>query len=455
MVAVADDLPFVRKRRRSLSGLIGALIMAMGLLILRSSGSADPPPEEVSSECDGNSNLHYIRDTSGEYGAENGTDWDNAYDGIPSTLQRGHSYYLADGSYGSYLVDDATSGTTQIYLCKASANDHGTDTGWSSTMGDGQAAFTKIDLTSSYITVDGAYGDGSTSAEGMSDPTTYGIKVNVPAGADSKGVEFDGAHLTAKHIAVQCHGATGDFEDFGFGDGPGDFSTVSYAWTDDCQISVKVTGGGDDVTVEHSYFGPHWSSAGHHGVQVMVQNNPIVRFNYFDFCDPQCIEPAGGQTDDMVGGQFYGNVAVDIAQTNGFLKGVANSAIIDTVMYNNTLVNSDGPLLIQNNGRAGVDHSSSGNVLYNNLVYNASGLFETGLGSAPTHDYNYSINSGDFGEANDQSGSSDPFVDLAGGDFHLTGHTNPGKTDLGSPYNVDLDGNTRTTWDRGAYEYVP
>jgi hypothetical protein len=50
--------------------------------------------------------------------------------------------------------------------------------------------------------------------------------------------------------------------------------------------------------------------------------------------------------------------------------------------------------------------------------------------------------------------SSAPFVGAATGDFHLTSST-PSGEDLGPPYNLDRDGNVRTTWTRGAYEYRP
>jgi hypothetical protein len=47
-----------------------------------------------------------------------------------------------------------------------------------------------------------------------------------------------------------------------------------------------------------------------------------------------------------------------------------------------------------------------------------------------------------------------PFVNASAGDYHLTADT-PAGEDLGAPYNVDKDGNARTTWTRGAYEYRP
>jgi PKD repeat protein len=44
------------------------------------------------------------------------------------------------------------------------------------------------------------------------------------------------------------------------------------------------------------------------------------------------------------------------------------------------------------------------------------------------------------------------FVNAAAGNFHLASNTTAG-ANLGSPYNVDPDGNTRKTWSLGAYEY--
>ena len=44
------------------------------------------------------------------------------------------------------------------------------------------------------------------------------------------------------------------------------------------------------------------------------------------------------------------------------------------------------------------------------------------------------------------------FVNATAGNFHLAANTTAG-VNLGSPYNIDPDGNTRTTWSLGAYEY--
>ena len=44
--------------------------------------------------------VFFIR--AGATGANNGSDWTNAYISLPTKLQRGATYYVADGSYGGY-----------------------------------------------------------------------------------------------------------------------------------------------------------------------------------------------------------------------------------------------------------------------------------------------------------------------------------------------------------------
>jgi hypothetical protein len=84
---------------------------------------------------------HYIctMETCGISG--DGSSWSSPLAELPVTLQRGHTYYVADGSYGSYTFDDPEQGEEYIYIKKAIESDHGMDTGWSSAYGDGQAVF--------------------------------------------------------------------------------------------------------------------------------------------------------------------------------------------------------------------------------------------------------------------------------------------------------------------------
>jgi hypothetical protein len=59
-------------------------------------------------------------------------------------LTRGDTYYIADGSYVTYIFDDVASGSLVITIKKATVADHGTETGWLDTYGDGQAVFADV-----------------------------------------------------------------------------------------------------------------------------------------------------------------------------------------------------------------------------------------------------------------------------------------------------------------------
>src|SRR5690242_6729684 len=79
---------------------------------------------------------HFVR--AGATGTGSGADWTNAcadFSGscAVSSLVRGDTYYVAAGTYASHTWNRAASGTSVITIKRATAADHGTDTGWSST----------------------------------------------------------------------------------------------------------------------------------------------------------------------------------------------------------------------------------------------------------------------------------------------------------------------------------
>src|SRR5262245_1738037 len=73
-------------------------------------------------------------------GSGDGSDWDNAkaWSDAPT---RGDTWLLADGDYEGKTLDVPESGATVITIKKATVDDHGPDSGWDDTRGDGQAAF--------------------------------------------------------------------------------------------------------------------------------------------------------------------------------------------------------------------------------------------------------------------------------------------------------------------------
>src|SRR3989344_8081335 len=96
--------------------------------------------------------THYVR--AGASG--NGSDWANAYCSLPSSLVRGDTYYIADGTYSGYSFNTPASGTQYITIKKAIESDHGTNAGWQSGYGDGQALFNSMwQISTGYLIVDG------------------------------------------------------------------------------------------------------------------------------------------------------------------------------------------------------------------------------------------------------------------------------------------------------------
>jgi len=132
-------------------------------------GPSDPPdsctPHAGGSCCDGGfsfspcpSENRYVRPGGG--GARDGSDWTNALDGLPASLNRGTVYWLGSGSFGSYDFDDPPSGEAGVTLRKATAAVHGTDTGWNSSFGSGQAVFGPLRFSTDRYTLDGGEPNG-------------------------------------------------------------------------------------------------------------------------------------------------------------------------------------------------------------------------------------------------------------------------------------------------------
>jgi hypothetical protein len=100
------------------------------------------------------STLRFVR--QGATGTGTGADWESALPSLPASLMRGLTYYIADGAYAAYTVNSAPSGTDSIRIKKATASDHGSDTGWLASYGDGTATFANLTIVSTaYVEVQG------------------------------------------------------------------------------------------------------------------------------------------------------------------------------------------------------------------------------------------------------------------------------------------------------------
>ena len=395
------------------------------------------------------------------HGNGSGSDWSNQAAWSALSFTRGNVYYLADGGYGGKTLSTAVSGTTLITIKKAIESDHGSGTGWSSAFGDGQAAFTgAINITTGYWMFDGQIGGGPGSWS-----SGFGFKITVTDDATALvevGRNTTANNVTVKHIEMIGKGSVstsggGDSND-AIAAWDADNLTVSYCYMHGigrCPFFMSPNG----FVAEYNYIGSYFASVAVHSevasIWAIGQSVGDCTFRYNLFAHSS---GTGGIMWDNSSNpsshlNFYGNVVYKPAgdswdNENGFLggwTGASGEQCRNFLVYNNTFINVDYLPL------STFPTVFSGNVVKNNLFYNCA---SPNFAVFPTHDYNHFINSGGtHSESNGTSATSgDPFVNYVGLDFRLSANTAAG-TNLGSPYNVDPLGATRTTWTRGAYEY--
>ena len=405
----------------------------------------------------------YIR--SGATGWDNGTNWTDAWTRLPATLNRGDTYYIADGIYGGYTFDDAESGTTHIYVKKAIASDHGNETGWDSAYGDGQATFGRIQFTTSYWEWNGQTRTTWKSGHGFKifQTGTYGI------GVEAQNI----GNLTIKYTEVYSQNPDSTGESCGgnikISHGFHDNITISYNYSHTKRGNLMEMGGVDNGLYEYNYLEYNGSDAICHGqaIQEQSSDNMIIRYNIIGDWEGTggIVVLSSGGASDSTNWDIYGNVFFrgddnpknrgDI--DNGVIAVINNKSAVDWRIHNNTIIN-----IYQNKAsiqmKSGVDQAHSNVVAYNNLWANSAGagLDEGTKCTNCESDYSYLMsNSSVYSENNSQTESWDAsiFTDYTNEDYTLAAATNAG---VATSFDTDLFGNTRGadgTWDRGAYEY--
>lgn len=431
-------------------------------------------------------------------GSASGADWSNKKQWSSLTPVRGDVYYLEDGAYAAKTLSTAASGTTLITIRKATVADHGSSTGWSDTMGDGQAVIANtLTLDSPYWVIDGAARSGIRSGYGIV-VDNYTSPIANANGSLRCGTtnpsQADGTIIRY----VEVHGSNNLNYSSGFADEgittpantggasqQTDGLTIEYCW-------IHETGG--------SNFGFRYSSA--HVVQycVIERNhssnaahaegfvlshtvNTTIRYNLISDIEGTGYIATPSGTHNTVGGLYvYGNVfETPTSPTRG---GVGDGivAIFDCdvtgglYFYNNTIVNfrdavtwPGGTTYNYTNpgfdiGIGNVNTSVDVLVCANNLWVSCDAP------ANPTLDPDSNIASFSWvnnavysttmftgtGVSGTQTIGTMPLTAWTSGDYTLTGATTAGTT-LSSPYATDPTGASRGadgTWDRGAYEYA-
>lgn len=463
----------------------------------------------ISSQIANAANQYILDGATGTYTTTQCDSWatNRACDSLPASLVRGDTYYIADGNYPGYTLDDTVDGTKVITIKKATAIDHGTDVGWNSAYGDGQAIFqypsavaaarVTINITRSFVIWDGVTGSGS-------DVNSYGFKVVIPSdfgtNSNSSGgyyglALYNTAGLTnviVRHTAVigpgykAClaktaeSGLTFNCANDGIW-GKAAMSTRSsnveiannYAssWVNNFNLY-----GFTDSTIHDNYFTSNTSGTYIHGQNgnldgtdnVSIYNNVFHNSNIYAMAFHGAYSFAGGYKYGNRNTKFYNNII------NG-MQGPYMSACVglgsyeaDTIwtsyFHHNTYLNvqcNSGAVYIGN-----LTDVANKSYAYNNLLYNVANPRMDNAGKtagAIVHDNNaYLACTGTISSADESTpkvGNEDPFVDAANGKYQLkTGSLpiNAGKA-LIATYSTDRDGVARPqggAWDIGAYEYL-
>lgn len=393
----------------------------------------------------------YIRDG----GSGDGSSWSSALDDLPTSFTRGNTYYVADGAYGGHDFTTAASGTTVITIKKATASDHGTETGWSSTYGDGVATFSaQLAFTTAYWVFNGATGGGPSAWD-----TGFGFEIT-ETGVATAAMYVTGNNVTASHFKITgCDCGNSDGGSTG-NDGiwiNSQGCTFSYAWINNVGRCPVLSRGGGNNIFEYLLIGHYYADDDPHGESWVVDQtsgSTTIRWSLIEH-----IHSTGGIMFDnnnnhahllhIYGNVFYKPSSHDWVGNNGVIGGWTGGNGEDCYgmrIYNNTFISMNVPAFT-----SFIDRSGDNNAR-NNLFYNCD---SPSFNDIQTHDYNHFINSGGaHSEANGTSAASgDPFTAFASRDFSLTANTTAGVA-LSSPYDVDMFGNTRSSWTRGAIEFT-
>ena len=403
-------------------------------------------------------------------GANNGSDWTNAYTRLPATLTRGDTYYLADGNYGSVVFNTPNSGSTPITIKKAVEADRGTATDWVASFGDGQAVFTNWQIHTDYYVFDGQRRN-ATWRQG--DTSEYGIKVagTGPVRLDN-GAGVGGDNLSFRYIDIQGGGRdTGRGDDVIYGLTGNSNLTFQYCALRDSDRTIFLTRNNwTNLVVDQSYIARNTSTPAIHGEMMSVYSSTNMTFsnNVIEDIEGTAVW-AGIGNGGSTGWKIYGNVishtaayAADTGRKAGHNYGLSGVIFVaqdasnnnrgdNILFYNNTMVNLKGTwsgVIIQ---------AGTGNEVRNNLWY---GSVRTNNSFSGVTSNNWYYNTQADGDANATkvvcTTGCDIFTSIAGKDFRLKVAVGNGLA-LPAPYNVDMLGKTRGSdgaWDRGAFEFT-
>lgn len=408
----------------------------------------------------------YVR--AGATGTGTGDDWTNAYPSVPNTLTRGSVYWIAAGKYGDLKIDDPDSGGATITLKKAIADDHGTDTGWQPSYGDGQAEFIdRWDIEANDIEIHGN-GERPTAFPWNA---SYGFKVTDPDGGstaaflvhvDGRTIPGRGQRVALRHVEIDCSGNLSNNGNNGIRLFDDTRDTLLHnIQIRNCGADALQMEDANGVVAEWIYMHTPRKLSGAHsdGMQAFSSPDPesgttvpnVFRWSWIEWSLEQQLfwsDLISGPW-DIYGAIFISNPAAASSLTkNTGIKSGSGGVQAPLRACNNTFVDVNQAHTI----------SAPSGLIRNSLYYNLTSGSVGGFGLL-AHDYNWfhAALKTTHGEAHGQAGS-DPFVNYGTKDLRLAAATQAGDL-AGCPAGnaVDLFGNVRGAdgvVDRGALEFT-
>lgn len=363
-------------------------------------------------------NVFHVR--AGASGSGNGLNWKDAYTSLPSTLIRGATYYIADGSYGSYVFDDPSSGSLVTTILKATPESHGTPMGWQDSYGDGAAIFERLVFSSDNWVFDGQVGGGPGAwnvGHGFVIYSTANVLVTLSGSRDN---------IVIRHTKMYSDRGTTFIAGVKGTTGSANRITLAY-----CEISnifgvILHINNWTNCTIEYNYFFYNKSTATMHaeGISSIGTNsNIVIRYNLWDKIEGTAVL-AGVNYGSSDNWQIYGNIfSRSVTPIYYYWEdpGTNQNSMSNSKFLNNTIVGipsgvSQGAVVIQR---------GSNNLIYNNIWYaNVANSFRI----SGTHDYQYGDNNIRIegcsppnycpkdselvsGETSGQAKAGDPFLD--------------------------------------------
>lgn len=402
--------------------------------------------------------VYYVR--AGATGTASGHDWNNAFPALPSSLQRGATYYVADGTYPRRTFSTPESGTSVITIRKATASgSHTSVPGWSAAFGDGQATFTNgVRFTTGYYLVDGVNGGGPADWN----CTHCGFKFQGTSGG-VKLLQIEGSsHITVQHVDMPHRGRfeNADADDIVYAAVGGcEAITVRYSYLHDSGRAPVLTRSCRNFLFEYNKVARNESTSDQHaqGWSGIDPGGHVIRYNLFEDIEGTSVITLGSESGCTNGIQIYGNIfwarpPLVLGWGNGVIGTWTGYCTSNWKIHNNTFVNftdpggGRGPKIFLKDG--------TGHSVQNNIWVNNAGVTHV-LGSSYTLSHNSYYNTAvSVTGTSDRTGlTSDPLVDWRNENFRLRGATDPGVSIAAAAQ--DMLGLTRGadgTWDRGALE---